>query len=219
MIIVTDLDFDGFEWVTKSDVRMIPAALDSSVALECAVLDTKPPPSIKWYQDDWEEIQEITQDNSVRFLDDRRYLYFKSLQASHFEMQYYCTVTNANLSQEISAPTRYILIDNLTPGHLVDYKQIGDLRAFVGNESFEFAYVGGVFGNRSNGTINKLSWNQTNEVPTLGNIGTIDVISSPGKFTLKAIVDYNGLLITRNGTLTVNREFIIALCMAIEYQS
>ena len=210
MIIVTDLDFDGFEWVTKSDVRTIPAALDSSVALECAVLDAKPPPRIKWYQDDQEEIQEIIQDNSVRFLDDGRYLYFKRLQTSHFEMQYYCSVTNVNLSQEISAPTRYMLIDNLTQGDLMDYKQVGDLRAFVGNESFEFAYVGGVFGENSNGTVNTLFWNQTNEVPALGNIGTIDhnIIASPGKLTLKATVNYNGILTTRKGTLTVNRELI-----------
>ena len=60
--------------MTKSDVRTIPAALNSSVALECAVLDAKPPPHIKWYQDDREEIKEMTQDNSVRFIDDGRYL-------------------------------------------------------------------------------------------------------------------------------------------------
>ena len=58
--------------------------------------------------------------------------YFKSLQAAHFERQCYCAVTNVNLSQEISAPTRYVLTDNiLTQGVLRDYKQIGDLRAFV----------------------------------------------------------------------------------------
>ena len=86
-------DFDGYKWMIRSDMRMIPAALDSSVALECAMLDAKPHPHIKWYQDDWEEIQEMTQDNSMRFLDDGHYLYFKSLQAAHFERQYYCAVT------------------------------------------------------------------------------------------------------------------------------
>ena len=57
-------------------VVSIPVALNSSVALECDVLDAKPLPQIKWF-DDQGEIQEVREGNSVRFLDGGRYLYLK----------------------------------------------------------------------------------------------------------------------------------------------
>lgn len=136
-------EFDGFERMAESNIT-VPVALGSEVALKCDVLGANPP-QIKWYNDQG-AIQEVTLDNSVRFLDDGHYLYLRRLQASHLERQYYCAVTNVNLSQEISAPTRYVLTDTLTQGVLMDYKQIGNLTAFVGNTSLEFAYVGGVFG-------------------------------------------------------------------------
>ena len=179
----------------------IPVALNSAVALECDVLDAKPPPQIKWF-DDQREIQEIRNGNRVRFLDSGRYLYMNHLQAVHLQRQYYCAVTNANLSKEISAPTRYVLTDNLTQGILVDYKQIGNLRAFVGNLNFEFAFVGGVYGDIVNETINVLMVDGI-EVAILGNIGIIRKISMPGIFSLEASITYNGLMALRNGTLTV----------------
>ena len=190
-----------------------PVALNSDVALECDVLDAKPPPQIKWY-DDQGEIQEIQQGNSVRFIDGGRYFYIRGLQATHLERQYYCAVTNANLSQEISAPTRYMLTDTLTQGELMDYKQIGDLRAFVGNTSFEFAYIGGAFGNNSmNGTRNDLFVNGL-QVAALGNIGQINNItstflSSSGIVQLEAVVHFNGLSSTarRTGSVTVHRKW------------
>ena len=74
--------------------------------------------------------------------------------------------------KEISAPTRYVLIDNLTQGILIDYKQIGNLRAFVGNTSFEFAFIGGVYGDIVNETINRLTMDGI-EVAILGNVGII----------------------------------------------
>ena len=140
----------------------------------------------------------------MRFLDGGRYLYLRKLQLSHLESQYYCAVTNANLSQEISAPTRYVLTDNLTQGVLIDYKQIGDLTAFVGNRSSEFAYVGGVFGNNINGTINELTVDG-DEVLSLGNIGMID-LRGLFEHKLGANVRYNGLIAVRRGTLTVHRK-------------
>ena len=108
----------------------IPVALNSDVALECDVLDTNPPPQIKWYSD-LGPIQEVVQGNSVRFLDGGRYLYLRKLLAAQLQRQYYCAVTNVNLSQEVPAPTRYVLIDNITRGELIDYKQIGNLRALI----------------------------------------------------------------------------------------
>ena len=183
----------------------IPVALNSDVALECDVLNANPPPQIKWY-DDHGEIREIQLSNRVRFLDDGHYLYLRRLQPTHLERQYYCAVTNVNLSQEVSAPTRYVLTDNLTQGVLMDYKQIGNLRAFVGNTSIEFAFIGGVFGDHRNETINILYVNG-GEVPTLGNIGIIDRISVSGMVRLEAIVRYNHLNAMRSGIMTVYRKF------------
>ena len=195
-------DFDGFEPTAESTVS-VPVAIHSDVALECDILDAKPPPQIKWY-DDQGEIEELTS-NRVRFLDNGHYLYLRHLQPTHLQRQYYCSITNANLSWEISAPTRYVLVDDLTQGVLFDYKQIGDLTAFVGNTSFEFSYVGGVFGNSINRTINVLTVNG-NEVAAIENIGIISMILSPGHFILEARVRYNGFEETKQGALTVNRE-------------
>ena len=202
-------DFDGFERVAGSGGNTIelsiPVALNSDVALECDVLDAKPPPRIKWYND-LGAIQEVIQGNSVRFLEGGHYLYLRRLQPSHLERLYYCSVTYANLSQEISAPTRYVLTDNLTQGVLMDYKQIGNLTAFVGNTNIEFAYVGGVYGNNINGTVNTLTVDG-GEVIALGNVGMIDLVSSKGIIKLEAIVSYNGLIVVRRGTLTIHRKF------------
>ena len=182
----------------------VPVALNSDVALECDVLDAKPPPQIKWF-DDQGEIQEIKHNNNVRYLDNKRYLYLRSSQLTHFERRYYCAITNVNLSQEVSAPTRYALVDNLTQGVLMDYKQIGDLTAFIDNTSVEFSYVGGVFGTlNSNETFNRLNVNG-DEVAVRGSIGIYTIVS-PGFFMLEALVSYSGMVEAKHGTLTVNRE-------------
>ena len=191
-------------------------ALNSDVALECDVLAANPPPQIKWF-DNLGAIQEIRQGNNVRFLDGGRYLYLRRLQHAHLQRQYYCTVTNVNLSQEVSAPTRYVLTDNLTRGVLMDYKQIGDLTTFAGNINFEFAYIGGVHGDNTNRTTSRLFWNHSNEVAVLGNIGTIEHLSSPGNFTLEATVNYNGILTTRIGTLKVYREYNIIILLILAF--
>lgn len=198
-------DFDGFERMSSTIEVAVPVALNSDVALECDVLAANPPPKIKWFND-MGEIQEARQGNNVRFLDNGHFLYLRSLQSAHLEQQYYCAVANINLTQEISAPTRYVLTNNLTRGVLVDYKQIGSLTAFVGNTSFEFSYVGGVFGDNVNGTANRLFVNNT-PVDVLGNIGSIEHVSSPGYFILKADVNYNGIITRRNGNLTVYRKY------------
>ena len=63
-----------------------------------------------------------------------------------------------------------------------------------------------MFGNYSiNGTRNVLAVNGY-EVAAMENIGIINMILSPGHFTLEARVRYNGLEEKRQGTLTVNRE-------------
>ena len=188
----------------------IPVALNSDVALECDVLDANPPPQIKWCNDQG-EIQEVFQSNRVRFLDGGHYLYLRSINSTQLEQQYYCNVTNVNLSLEISAPTRYVLIDNTTQGELMDYKQIGELKAFVGNTSFEFAYVGGVFGfSNYNETINILTVNDF-EVAVLGSIGMIPqtILNISGMVPLKTTVFYNGMVAMRSGTLTIYRKSLL----------
>ena len=158
----------------------------------------------------------MTQSNSVRFLDGGYYLYLTRLQPSHLERRYYCGVTNANLTQEVSAPTRYVLIDNLCRGVLMDYKQIGNLTAFVGNITIEFAYVGGVFGDIINGTANTLTVDGV-EVLSLGNVGVIRLISMKEMFMLEVYVRYSSSLGSRlsirTGTLTIHRELIKLLSL------
>ena len=199
------IDFDGFvKQFAESNVS-VPVALNSEVALECDVLDANPPPQIKWYNDQGPIEEVMLQNNLIRFLDGGRYLYLSKLQTSHLERQYYCAVTNANLSQEISAPTRYVLTDSLTQGVLIDYKQIGNLTAFVGNTSLEFAYVGGVFGRTINGTHSTLMVNG-DEVSSLGNIGMINNLSFlRGIVQLEASIQYDGMTAFRKGTLTIHR--------------
>ena len=209
-------DFNGFKRMAESGESTIevsiPVALNSDVALECDVLDAKPPPQIKWC-DDQGEIQEVLQSNRIRFLDGGRYLYLRSLQAIQLERQFYCNVTNANLHLEISAPTRYMLIDNITQGELMEYKQIGNLRAFVGNTSFEFSYVSGVFDGRTNQTINRLTVNDDIDVTILGSIGIIPdrILTMPGMVYLKAAVSYSGMVELRSGTLTIYRKSVLFL--------
>lgn len=194
----------------------VPVALNSDVALECDVLDTKPPPQIKWY-DDQGEIQEVKlPENRVRFLDSGRYLYLRMLNSSHLERQYYCMVINVNMSQNVSAPTRYVLTDNLIQGVLMDYKQIGDLRAFVGNTSLEFAYVGGAFGSNSNNEMNGTFVNSYGPDTTVfGNVGTLEStsLSSSRVIQLEATVHYNGFTssMMRNGSVTVYRKLHVSI--------
>ena len=193
----------------------IPVALNSEVALECDVLSINPPPQIKWYND----LRPILPGSDVHFLDGGRYLFLRRLQPAHLQRQYYCAVTNVNLSQEVAAPTRYVLTDNITQGVLTDYKQIGNLRAFVGNSSIEFAFVGGVFGNIANQTISMLRVNGS-EVAMLGSIGIIGsaILSIPGRFYLEASIYYNGgLTATRSGTITVFRKLIAIMYLKFLY--
>ena len=203
------LDFVGLKKTAEEGQETvevsIPIALNSDVALECDVLGANPPPQIKWYNDQ-EMITEDLVRNTVRFLDEGHYLYIRRLEPTDLERQYHCRVTNAHLNEEITAPTRYILNDNLTMRVLTDYKQIGNLTAFVGNTSIEFSYVGGVFG-RQNGTTNTLSVNGV-DVPVLGNIGEIREVNSPGVSQLQAQVSFSGGIVIRRGTLTIHREFI-----------
>ena len=187
----------------------VDVALGSEVALKCDVLDSKPPPQIVWRDGNGNEIDEIQMNIKRRFLDDRRYLYISDLQLSDLALNYQCVVTNAFLDRPMPAPTTYVLVDNLTRGELMDYKEIGDLTAFVVNTSIEFAYVGGRYGNGAvNGTLNQL-FRDGNRVTNNGNIGLINDISAPGTSRLTASVTFDGMQVEREGTLTVHRKCLL----------
>ena len=199
--------------MTEENV-FIPVALASDVALECDVQPSNPPPQIKWRRDGSLIVETGRENNLVRFLDGGRYLYMRMLSQTDLASTYRCEVTNALLDRTVPAPTAYQLFNNLTQGVLKDYKEIGNLTAFVGNTSFEFAYVGGVFGEGTralNDTTNIL-FHGTIMIPNVGNIATIDTINTVGIFELRAHVRYDIGNTDRFGMLTVYRKLFIGVC-------
>ena len=184
----------------------VSVAIDSDVALECDVLDSNPPPQIRWLRDG-SPIAEVTVNNNIRFLDGGRFLYLRTIEVADLTPTYRCEVINVFLDRTVMAPTIYRLMDNLTQGVLVDYKEIGNLTAFVGNTSFEFAYVGGIYGNDArNGTFNLL-FQGTTHIADIGNVAIIATIDTVGVFDLSAIVVFDGITRNRFGMQTVHRKF------------
>ena len=187
----------------------ISVAMNSDVALECDVnlFSTNPPPEIVWRFGDGNEVTEIIINNKRRFLENKRYLYIREVAASDLTSTYRCEVTNAFLDVTMQAPTTYALIDNLTRGELVEYKPIGVLTAFVGDENFEVSYVAGWHSNgAANGTSNAMFLDQT-EIPSIGSISVIPSISQPtGDFALRADVRFNINSAQKSGTLRIRRK-------------
>ena len=211
---VVSAAFGGFRTTSIREV-LVSVALQSNLALECDVQSSNPPPQIRWRRRNNggtnEVIEEITSNNERRFLEGGRFLFIRSVAAADLEFTYQCEMTNIFLNRTKLAPTTYRLIDNLTLDILVDYKQIGDLKVFVGTTSLEFSFVGGAFGSSANGTTNVLSLIPTGmpaiDIPNVGNIAAIPMVTTPGMFTLRAIVRYDGGITNRLGILTVNRKF------------
>ena len=181
----------------------------SDVALECDVVlsSTNPPPMIMWRFGNGDEVTEIELNNRRRFLENRRYLYIRNVEASDLMTTYRCEVTNAFLDMTVRAPTTYALIDNLTRGELVEYKPIGNLLAFVGDTDFQVSYVAGWHSlGTTNGTSNDIFLDQT-ELNTIGSIATIDSIDpSTGEFPLSANVRFDGNSEVKTGMLRVRRK-------------
>ena len=193
--------------MTEGEV-IVDVALDSEVALECDVVlsSTKPPPQIVWRRGDGTAVDEILPNNQRRLLEDGRFLYINNVVQDDLTPTYRCEVTNAFLDFTRQALTTYVLRDNLTRGVLEEYKPIGDLTAFVRNTSIEVTYVAGYFGTgQVNGTSNWLFQGDT-RLDSNGNIGLINDINTPGIFTLRADVIFDGMRLSRDGMLTVNRK-------------
>ena len=189
----------------------VSVALNSQVALECDVVSASPPPNYRW-RINGKIVGEIRQQNYRRFFDGGRWLFLGKLQPANLEVTYRCEVTNAYLHRVEVAPTTYRLVDNMTPGQIVEYKEIGDLTAFIGNESIEFGHISGGFDTQPpyiNSTGVFLSMND-NAVDTLARIGKVSPINAVGVFRLTAILIPNGIRLAqpfREGTLTVRRKF------------
>ena len=192
--------------MTEEDV-FVPVALAAEVALKCDVLPSNPSPQITWRRDgNVIVVGETMMNTKHRLFNDGRYLYVSNLEEADLMSNYRCEVTNALADRTIPAPTTYRLLDNLTRGELFEYKQIGDLIAFTVNTSIEFAYVAGGFTDALNGTTNRLFRDGTPST-SIGNIGVISDLTTPGKSRLEAVVTLGSSVVNRNGTLTVYRKF------------
>ena len=200
--------FGGFQTTTEGTVH-VSVAIRSDVALECDVIlsSTNPPPEIVWRFGDGSVVTEITLNNGRIFLENRRYLYIRTVDASDLASTYRCEVTNAFLDITVQAPTTYALIDKLSRGQLVEYKPIGILMAFVGDENFIVSYVAGwhSLGTR-NGTSNTVFVGET-EISDTGSIATIPSINPPtGDIILRAEVRFDSNRTEKFGTLRIRRK-------------
>ena len=177
-----------------------------------------PLPNIQWLENG-SPLAEVTQVNELRFLEGGRYLYISILNSAQLQSTFSCRVTNVFGDRVMTAPTTYRLIDNITLNTLVEYKQIGDLTAFVGDTNFEFSYVAGAYTNDG-----QMDFNGTTVEPTfdgrvvnvLANIATEQMINKNelGLNTLSMRVSYDRI-VTRRGTVTVYRKLIQYLCSSL----
>ena len=163
-----------------------------------------PPPEIVWRFGDGNEVTEIIVNNRRRLLENGRYLYIRNVRYVDLMTTYRCEVTNVFFNVTVQAPTTYALIDNLTRGELVEYKEIGDLTVFVGDEDFEISYVAGWHSTGSaNGTSNTVFLDQT-ELNDIGSIATIDSVEQPtGEFPLRVNVRFDSNSVDRFGMLRI----------------
>ena len=209
--------FDGFEQTETRD-QFVTVALNSDVAMKCDVRAANPLPNIQWLENG-SPLAEVTTANAVRFLEGGRYLYMASVDSARLESRFSCRVTNAFGDRVMTAPTTYRLIDNITINELVEYKQIGDLTAFVGDTNFEFSYVGGAYTNDGQMDFNGTTVNPTFDgrgVNVLANIATELLIDKDelGLILLSMRVTYDRT-VTRRGTVTVYRKLIQCLCSSL----
>ena len=207
-IIIFIIAFGGFQTATEGTVP-VSVARNSDVALDCDVdlSSTNPPPEIVWRFGDDSEVTEIEQNNKRRFLENRRYLYIRRVEASDLTLTYRCEVTNAFLDLTVQAPTTYALFDNLTQAQLVEYKPIGVLTVFVGDEDLEVSYVAGWHSTgTANGTSNTVFLGAT-EIADTGSIASIDSINPPtGDFPLRADIRFDSNSTEKFGTLRIRRK-------------
>ena len=205
--------FDGFEQTETRD-QFVTVALNSDVATKCDVRAANPQPNIQWLENG-SPLAEVTTANAVRFLEGGRYLYMASVTSGQLQSRFSCRVTNVFGDRPMTAPTTYRLVDNITLNELVEYKQIGDLTAFVGDTNFEFSYVGGAYSTGFNGTTISPTFNGRG-VGSLANIATKLLIEKDelGQNTLSMIVSYDRN-VRKTGSVTVYRKLFQCLCSSL----
>ena len=99
------------------EIEVIEATLTDQqwVALECALNEgSNPEPDIVWFQrdsgtGDVTALAEDTAENTVLFVDDKRWLILITTSDAITDKEYYCNVTNKNGFQSARGPTVYVL--------------------------------------------------------------------------------------------------------------
>ena len=117
----------------------VKVVLGSLVALECDALPSNPPPQMQWNYG----IGMVPNDSvsKVFFLNGGKFLYITELNEVRLRHRYFCFVTNVTRDR-IYSNTFYLLKDNLLPGIIEEYKQIGNLNGIPG-EWLSFVYAAG----------------------------------------------------------------------------
>ncbi len=102
--------------------------------MECDVVDARPYPEILWhFNDDTTPIAEVTNQNSILYLEGGRYLLIRQLTAQQRMGRFHCEVVNAFLSfTAVRAPTTYLLSGSIFMNTLTLYKPVEQITATVG---------------------------------------------------------------------------------------
>ena len=179
----------------------VPTASGVTIALECPVLKSQPPPTIQWFMDD-ETTPLVDSGNNIQLLEDSRFLYLRGVTTASIE--YHCEVTNARIHETVSG-TRYLINGTgLVEGERHVYKEIGNRKASVGELNFEFSYIA------ANGQMDQACTFYIDHTPVTGLLGIATVttpLSTPGVHSLTC---RQGVSVVGNpGTLTVYGESIL----------
>ena len=135
------IDFNGFGGPDGIDVVNVTTGINGDVALECLVRHANPPPRIEWFDGNGTLI-EAAINNTLRFLDNGRYLLIRGLTTTQVSMNYHCEVTNAFLYERVRSPTTYSLDINLGSNDTLIYKAFESKVTLVG-ERVELSFIAG----------------------------------------------------------------------------
>ena len=210
--------FEGFTQDVDPNVNV---AVTSNVAMRCDVGAANPPPIIEWFDDPDDNADTSTSPLvpdgwNIIYLENGRYLAIFDLTSQQVSRQYRCHVTNARIHQRQRSPTIYILNNSLPMDTLEEYKQIGDVTAFVTDSAVDFSYVGGSIGTGISGIFSQCELlNGTEDLATLitnDGIGSIAMEQIPAptvtsnEFTIRCQLGYSGGTTSRTGSVRVYRK-------------
>ena len=193
--------FGGF--ALTDDPVFVPTAPGITIALECLVLESQPPPIIQWFNTMNTQLTDSGSD--IQLLEDSRFLYLRGVY--NFPSEYHCEVTNAWIHERISGTRYQIDGTGLVDGETHVYKEIGSRTAFVGELNFVFSYVA------VNGLVNQDCQFHLDHYPVPGVLGVATVtflltLSSSGN-THSLTCQQDNSIIGNPGTLTLYGESIL----------